>query len=653
MEYTFKMKHRLYCTDIEGDNLLGDITKVYCHSYAEMSPKMEVIERGTHTDDAGVVGLFTDPLNILVMHNGIAFDGPAVEKVYGIKIQAEIVDTLFLSWYLYPKMLRHGLAMWGEELGIAKVEIDDWVGLTLEEYVNRCEVDVKIQIALWNQIWKHLMLLYGDAQGCWHVIRHLNFKAKQAALQEKSKWKLKLKETFEAAEMFSSKFEKAKEALEASMPEVPVKAKKTFPKKPYLMNGKLSATGLRWKENVEKFVDPEEYYHGDPLDYKQDITVITGYKAPNAGSSVQLKDWLYSMGWVPESFKYVRDKETNKMRKIPQVKNQETEELCESIVRLIQFVPALAYLENMSIVKHRLGVVNGFIKHADEEGFIYAAIQGLTNTLRFKHKICVNIPSPRKPYGELIRGLMVTQSEDTELCGSDMASLEDRTKQHFMWVHDPEYVREMMKPGFDPHCDMAKAAHLMTDEDIAEYKSFDKESASEDQITTHKALSLIRHGGKSTNYAATYGATGPTIARSAGVSEAVGDSLYNAYWERNWSLTAIADECIVKNSRGMKWLWNPVANMWIYLKAEKDRFSTLNQSTGTYAFDRWLYYILERREQLTAQFHDEGVWEIKKGNREAMTKILKDSVADVNKELKLNRELDCDVEFGDSYAEIH
>ena len=133
----------------------------------------------------------------------------------------------------------------------------------------------------------------------------------------------------------------------------------------------------------------------------------------------------------------------------------------------------------------------------------------------------------------------------------------------------------------------------------------------------------------------------------------MGERLYEAYWKRNWSLIAIADECIVKNSRGVKWLWNPVAKIWMYLKAEKDRFSTLNQSTGTYAFDRWEFYILKRRPQLTAQFHDEVILELRKGNRDAMTGILKDAMADVNNELKLNRELDCDIDFGDNYSEIH
>ena len=647
------MAKRLYCADVEGDNLLFAITKLWCLSVTELDPRMNEIGSKTLLGMDEIASFFTDPENILVMHNGIAFDGPAVEKVLKVKVVAEIIDTLFLSWYLYPRRLRHGLALWGEELGIAKPQVDDWSEQPIEVYMHRCEEDVKIQTALWKQMWKHLMLLYGDVAGCWHVIRHLNFKAKCAAMQEKSKWKLDVEEATKLEKMFSEKFEEAKQALEERMPKVPVYKDKERPKKPYKANGDLSAHGLAWKALVEEFVDPEEYFHGDPMDYKGNIKYITGYNPPNAGSSSQIKNWLTDVGWIPLSFKHVRDKTTNKVRKIPQIKDQDTEELCESIVELIQYEPALQYLNEMSVVKHRLGVVSGFLKNVDEDGFVYAAIQGLTNTLRFKHKICVNLPSIRKPYGKEIRGLLITKSDKTELCGSDMSSLEDRTKQHYMWKHDPQYVMEMQSEGFDPHLDMCLEANLMNVADSGWYKVFDKDTANEEEHERHSLLARIRHGGKSTNYAATYGATGPTIARAAGVLPEVGEQLFEAYWKRNWSLTAIADECIVKNSRGMKWLWNPVAKMWFWLKAEKDRFSTLNQGTGTYAFDRWIYHVIEQRPQLTAQFHDEGVWEIAKGNREAMSKILRTAMQRTNDELKLNRELDCEIDFGDSYADIH
>ncbi len=650
------MAKRLFCSDIEGDDLLYGITKVWCGSFQELSPTMQ--DKGkvfTETQYESIKELFANPEHIMVMHNGIAYDKPALEKVMDFEVKAEIIDTLYLSWYLYPKMRLHGLAVWGEELGIPKPPIDDWENLTLEEYIHRCEEDVKIQTLLWKQIWKHLILLYGNAEGCWHAIRHLNFKAKCAALQEKSRWKLDIPKAEALQTLLDDRYEEARNALEARMPRIPVKAKKVRPKKCFKVNGKLSALGQKWNDLVKKQIPEEDYDYGRPVDYDGTITIITKYKDPNAGSSKQLKDWLFSMGWTPESFKHVRDKETNESRQIPQIKNPDTEELCESIARLIQYEPSLEYLRDMTVVKHRSGICKGLLNNIDEDGYVVAGVQGLTNTLRFKHRVCVNIPSTRKPYGKEIRGLLKARSNKYELCGSDMSSLEDRTKQHYMWKHDPEYVLEMQSEDFDPHLDMAFAANLVNRTEIAFYKGFDKLKF--DETTAEYAemarIGKLRHGGKSTNYAATYGAKGPTIARSAGVSEEVGDQLYEAYWKRNWALTAIADECVVKNSRGMKWLWNPVAKLWLYLKVDKDRFSTLNQSTGTYCFDRWVYYILERRPQLTGQFHDEVILELKVGHRKQMTKILKDAVADVNKELKLNRDLDCDVDFGRDYSEIH
>lgn len=648
------MAKRLFCSDIEGDDLLNGITRVWCGSFQELTPHMQ--DKGelfTKTKYDDLEELFSNPNHIMVMHNGIAYDKPALEKVLNIKVEAEIVDTLFLSWYLYPKMLRHGLAVWGEELGVSKPEIDNWEDLTLEEYIHRCEEDVKIQTLLWKQIWKHLILLYGNAADCWHLIRHLNFKAKCAAMQEKSRWKLDIPKAEQLQIMFDEKHNQAKIDLEARMPKVPVKSKKTRPKKCFKASGELSAVGQKWNDLVLQQIPEEDYDYGRPVDYDGTIEIVAKYKEPNAGSSQQLKAWLNTMGWVPESFNFVRNKETNETRQIPQIKDPDTQELCASIERLIQYEPALEHLREMSVVKHRGGITKGLLNNIDEDGYVYAAIQGLTNTLRFKHRICVNLPSVRKPYGKEIRSLLKARNDKVELCGSDMSSLEDRTKQHYMWKHDPEYVKEMLAPDFDPHLDMASAASLVTLDEILFYKEFDKDTATHEQHKEHARIAKSRHGGKSTNYAATYGARGPTIARSAGVSEEIGDQLFEAYWVRNWSLTAIADECLVKNSRGMKWLYNPVSKMWLFLKAEKDRFSTLNQSTGTYAFDRWVFFILERRPQLTAQFHDEVILELKKGNQTAMTHILKEAIRDVNDELKLNRELDCDVDFGKDYSEIH
>ena len=642
----------IYAADIESDGLLDEITKVHCASFAELNSNNQVDREFTETKDAAIIAMFTNPDNTLIMHNGYGFDKPAIEKVYGVKVEATIIDTLFLSWYLYPLNIRHGLAWWGEELGVSKPEVEDWSDQDLSVYVNRCEEDVKIQTLLWRQMAKHLTMLYKDKDAISHCITHLNFKAECAALQEKSRWKLDVEKCEAYVADFGSKYTEARLALEKNMPDVEKTAKKNKPKKPFKANGELSAHGEKWRVLVREYV-PE--FAGRAENYGGEITAVVGHKPPNAGSSIQLKAWLTTLGWVPETFKYAKDKETNEQRKIPQIKDAESGELCPSVERLIEQAPAIEYLREMTVVKHRLGVCEGFLKNVSNDGYLKAGVQGFTNTLRFKHRTCVNLPSTRRPYGQEIRGLLTARNDNMELCGSDMSSLEDRTKQHYMWPHDPAYVKDMLTEGFDPHLDMCLTAGNMTVEEVSEYKELkakgDDKTGADSNRFAH--LDNFRHGGKTTNYAATYGAKGPTIARAAKVSEAAGDRLYDAYWKRNWSIQAIADGCEVKQSRGLKWLWNPVAGMWFYLKAEKDRFSTLNQSTGAYCFDRWLFHVLQRRYQLTAQFHDEGVWELKVGNRQSMIDLLKSSMVKVNEELQLNRDLECDVDFADNYAGVH
>lgn len=50
---------------------------------------------------------------------------------------------------------------------------------------------------------------------------------------------------------------------------------------------------------------------------------------------------------------------------------------------------------------------------------------------------------------------------------------------------------------------------------------------------------------------------------------------------------------------------------------------------------------------------DEVIIEIPKGMEEAYKELLQSAMACVNKQLKLNRDLACDIQFGDTYAEIH
>ena len=604
--------------DIEGDGLTP--TKIWCLSKHEGGKLLS-------TTDYDKMRSMLERADVLTGHNIIRWDIPQLERLLGVKVRAKLVDTLILSWYLEPNRVLHGLASYGD-----KREIKDWENLEIEEYVNRCEGDVENNLNVWERQWAKLLKLYGSEEKAWKLIDYLSFKMDCAREQEKNRWKLDTDRAEKVLQKLSEVKAEKVEGLGRAMPKVPKKGSKSLPKKLYKINGDLSAEGVKWFDLLEK--------QGLPKDHVEDVEFIKDWEEPNPNSIPQMKKWLYSLGWKPETFKYDRNKETGDVRKIEQINKPFGGGVCPSVLRLAEQEPSIHLLDGLSIATHRISILKGFLENVDEEGYVQAQVQGLTNTLRWKHKICVNLPGVDKPYGEDIRGCLIAP-KGYVLVGSDMSSLEDRTKQHYMWSHDPEYVKEMMTDDFDPHLDICISGALLSKLDVSNHKA---------GVADH---SKERKLGKAANYACVYGAGGATVARSAGISKSGGDRLVEAYWKRNWSVKAIADECVVKVVDKQKWLYNPVSELWYSLRAEKDRFSTLNQGTGVWCFDTWVKYQRQKGLPQIGQFHDETINLVREENKEKAEQVLRWAIDMTNKELKLNRELDIDVQFGMNYAQIH
>ena len=131
-------------------------------------------------------------------------------------------------------------------------------------------------------------------------------------------------------------------------------------------------------------------------------------------------------------------------------------------------------------------------------------------------------------------------------------------------------------------------------------------------------VSAARKKGKTTNYASVYNAGAAKIAQAAGVPLKEGEALHEAYWKLNWAVKAIAEEqVVIKDSRGNKWLVNPVNGFCYALRKESDRFSTLAQGTGAFFFDMWLDNCLNMMHErygaktLTGQMHDEHIFVVR------------------------------------------
>lgn len=578
-------------------------------------------------------------VDYIVIHNGSRWDLVHLQRLLEIEIKATIVDSLALSWYLFPERNRHGLEYWGEDFGIPKPKINDWINLTLPEYIKRCEEDVKINTRLWNMQWNKLKAIYNSEEDIWRFIKYLEFKMSCARKQEDSGWKIDKQFILDSIDKLEKERENRIDALRAAMPKVPISVTRSKPQNLYKADGTLSKRAEAWFDLLKQTNSPEN---------SEEIEVILEHIDGNPSSTDQIKDWLFSLGWKPQTFKQNKKKED-----VPQINQEHGKGICESIKKLFTKEPALENLDGLSILNHRIPLLKSFLEY-ENDGYVQAAIQGLTNTLRFQHaKPCVNMPKVEKPYGYEIRGSLIAP-DGYELCGADMSGLEDRLKQHFIFPYDPEYVQKLMDKDYDPHITLAVMADMLRRNEADLYKILDKkEEKDKEEKLEYARIKGIRSIAKNGNYACQYNAYPPRLAITCGITLAKAKVLFDAYWGLNWSIKAVTKTLKTKEVGTQVYQYNPISDFWYVLRKENDKFSTLVQGTAAYVFDLWVRNVLAERDQLTGQFHDEIILTIKKGFRNECNDLLRRSIKITNEQLKLNRELDIGIQYGERYSDIH
>jgi hypothetical protein len=94
-------------------------------------------------------------------------------------------------------------------------------------------------------------------------------------------------------------------------------------------------------------------------------------------------------------------------------------------------------------------------------------------------------------------------------------------------------------------------------------------------------------------------------------------------------------------------------NFWYSLRSEKDRFSTLNQGTGVFCFDTWVAICRKNGIKAIGQFHDEIIAVVKLGDEDKTKDIINKAAEMLNDKVKLNVPLGAEVQFGNTYADIH
>lgn len=474
--------------DTETDGLYDECTKIHVFSWDDG----ETIQSTSDYDKMREI--ITNKSNTLVGHNICLFDDRVFKKILGVGIQGRKIDTLPVAWYIDFDQQRHGLESYGERFGIKKPDVDDWENLSYEDYKYRCEEDVKINKFLWKYLSSKLKALYPVPAEFDRIVNYLTFKMEVAGEQSDTPFFL----DFEKASSYLKEIEeligpKTEELARIMPPKVTYKTINK-PKKFYKKDGSLSVAADKWFKALEE-ANLDIGYD------EESFEVVDKTEPGNPASPDQIKSWLYSLGWEPRTYKFLRNKVTGEERQIEQVRLDG--ELCPSVLELVEKEPAIELLDGLTVLQHRAGVFKGFLERAvkidceeclgdgdykpkggqtfehcprcEGRGYLYrlrAEIAGLTNTLRFKHsKPVVNLPGVDKPWGKEIRSVL-EGTRGVGLVGADMVSLESTTKKHYLWPYDPEYVKEMSEPGYDEHLSLAVDNDEITKDEYEFYSWF-------------------------------------------------------------------------------------------------------------------------------------------------------------------------------------
>jgi DNA polymerase I-like protein with 3'-5' exonuclease and polymerase domains len=345
----------------------------------------------------------------------------------------------------------------------------------------------------------------------------------------------------------------------------------------------------------------------------------------NINSFGQVKDYLLSQGWKPDSF-------TEKGS--PQLTESSFHTVTGAVPQLITRRSVLMHRKRMLKNTTKEGDEKGLINLVREDGRITAGgIPQGTPTGRYRHTGVVNIPkaSDKVVYGREIRSLFIPRPGYV-FVGCDESALEARCEAHYCYDFPggPEYAAELLEG--DIH---TKNAEM---------------------------LGCSRDVAKTFKYAISYGAQPQKIADSVGCKLNKARRLYNAFWQHNTALAALRDTVIQsweKRGGNNGGYLKGLDGRKLYGRSPHSLVNLLFQSAGsilvktaTCFINNWI-----EKEGLDAKqvlhFHDEFQLEVHPDDVDRVKELAVKAFEAAGKYHKFNVPITGEAKVGDSWASTH
>jgi len=328
----------------------------------------------------------------------------------------------------------------------------------------------------------------------------------------------------------------------------------------------------------------------------------------NPASRQQIASRLIELGWVPTDLTPTGQ---------PKV-DEKTLSNCS--------IPVAETLATYFMLQKRSALVKSWVKSCTDENRVhckYRTLGAITNRMSCVDPNLQQVPAVRVQYGKECRELFKAATGN-KLLDTDAAGLELRVLAHYM--DDDKFTKEVLEG--DVHTANQRMAGLDT-----------------------------RDQAKTFIYALLYGAGDAKIGAVVNGSAKDGAELRSRFMSNMPAYKRLSEAVIRKGeSEGRL---KAIDGRVLRVRSGHASLNTLIQGSSAVLMKKWFMYVdhyLRRRRirsKIVAMIHDELVLESSEKDVDATTESVILSISQVNKAYGLRCKLECDVQVGNNWSEIH
>jgi len=482
--------------DIEANELLRKVTRRWMTVAYDLDAEELVVWL---EDDNAWMAVF-DQLELLVGHNILGYDLPALEKLYGYKLPDTVVvqDTLVMSQVLNYRRFGHdghSLEAWGDFLGKPKHAKPDFNQYS-DEMLEYCKQDVLINVEVYRILLDEFFTLnekvpkVNDESPLAHYLRAEHYTSTWAAQAELQGWPFDV----EAALELFDKLDKERTEIRSKLE--PRLGMKAVPKDKH--KGVVEEKKPKWTKAGFYDVHTANWFGIDPCSgFDGEERRVLGpfcrveFVPLKLSSTDDVKLFLFRNGWEPSEWNTKKDPETGK-------KVKTSPKIVDDDLELLGGDGAL--YKEYNTIESRYSIVKTWLENIDENGNLHGECFTIgTPSMRARHSIIVNVPRAKSKWGKEMRSLFKCK-EGWKLIGCDSAGNQARGLAHYLG--NKEYIDLLL------HGDVHQFnADLLTEI----VRGIDSRLLLRTDLLTIKNGKVDREAAKRILYAFLFGAQGPKL----------------------------------------------------------------------------------------------------------------------------------------------